>query len=173
MIKIQITYEKTTPESAEQGDVADHGFAEPGGYEYSIADQAFEERVRPGGREQALKDARPEPEEFSTINDAVSFLQDNGPLEPSSSVPDEHTWLSQIDPSLDYATGEETRLSFHLETDDPAVHVLILWLLAGKKGTEPVAYHECEECEAIIPASNPAIYHDDLCSLHESEGDPV
>jgi hypothetical protein len=167
MIKIQITYEKITPESAEQGSVADHGFAEPGGWEYSIADQAFEARCAEVGREQALKEARPEPEEFATINDAVRFLLDNGPLESSSSVLDEHTWLSQIDPGLDYATGEETRLSFHLETDDPAVHVLILWLVTGKKGTAPVAYNECEECEAIIPAGKGADYHENFCSSYQ------
>lgn len=118
-IKIQMTYEVVTPESAEDGDFADHGFAEPGGWTYSIADESFEERCEKVGRDQALKDMCPEPEEFDSIGDAVEFLSHYGPFEascyPLCTSGGHDCWLTQADGDQDYSTGAVTRLSFHLE----------------------------------------------------------
>jgi hypothetical protein len=118
-IKIQMTYEVVTPESAEDGDFADHGFAEPGGWTYSIADESFEERCKSVGRDQALKDMTPEPEEFDTVAEAVEFLSHYGPFEascyPLCKSGGHDCWVTQADSDVDYSTGAETRLSFHLE----------------------------------------------------------
>ena len=122
-IKIQMTYDVITPESAEGGDFADHGFAEPGGWEYSIFDDAFQARVAKDGREQALKDMTPEPLEFEDAEEAISFLEGYGSFEASCSplCDSKHCWLMQADGEEDYTTGGRTRLSFHIDCD-PAVH---------------------------------------------------
>jgi hypothetical protein len=124
IIKISMTFETVTPESAEDGDVADHGFAEPGGWEYSIYDDAFQARVAKDGRDQALKDMTPEPLEFEDVEEAVDFLQGYGSFETSCSpvCDNGHCWLTQADTDKDFSTGAETRLSFHLEGVTPAVH---------------------------------------------------
>ena len=123
-IKIQMTFETVTPESAEDGDVADHGFAEPGGWEYSIVDKCFQNRCEAVGREQALKDMRPEPLEFEDVEEAIEFLSGYGSFETSCSpiCTNAHCWLTQADTDKDFSTGAETRLSFHLEGVDPATH---------------------------------------------------
>jgi hypothetical protein len=166
MIRIQMTYEKTTEESASNGENSDHGFAEPGGYEYSIADQSFHDRCEAIGRDAALAEKRPEPGSFDTINEAISFLEDYGPFEPSSSDLNAHTWLTQSDPDRDMHSGEETRLSFHLECD-PIVHVLILQKVCSDYWTRnapKVAHDTCDDCEAIIPGSGTTI-----CQWHEHD----
>lgn len=121
-IKVSITYDVTTPESAEHGDTADHGFYGPGGWKYSIADEDFQARVERVGREQALKDMAPEPEVFDSVADAVAFIERDGPFESGGE------WLTQVDPSGDrayYERGEDTRLSYHIEAD-PAVKAEII-----------------------------------------------
>lgn len=118
-IKIQMTFEVVTPESAEYGDFADHGFAEPGGWTYSIADESFSERCDKVGRDQALKDMCPEPEEFEYVDDALEFLSHYGPFEASCwpICENGHCWLTQADSDVDYSTGAETRLSFHIDAE--------------------------------------------------------
>jgi hypothetical protein len=127
-IKISMTFEVVTPESAEDGDMADHGFAEPGGWQYSIADEAFEARCKAVGRDQALKDMTPEPMEFEDTEEAVDFLAGYGSFEASCSplCDNGHCWLTQADSDTDYSTGAETRLAFHLEGVDPATHRAIV-----------------------------------------------
>ena len=124
-IKVTITYETTTPESAECGDFADHGFYGRGGWKFSIANDAFQVRVANDGREKALKDMQPDAEYFDSIEKAVDYIQSDGPFEASSSVVDEHTWLTQTSPLEDrdyFEKGESTRLSYHVECSNPATH---------------------------------------------------
>ena len=133
-IKIQMTFETVTPESAEHGDFADHGFAEPGGWKYSIADDNFQARVAKDGGEQALKDMTPEPLEFESVEDAVEFLTNSGPFEASDSTLSAGTWLTQCSAAQDrdfFEKGEETRLSFHIECNDPALVVEVLTEVQG------------------------------------------
>lgn len=123
-IKIQMTFQTVTPESAEHGDFADHGFASTGGWLYSIADDSFQDRAARDGREQALEDMTPAPLEFESVDEAIEFLGNYGGFEPSSSVIDESTWLTQLSAIQDRAffeDGEETTLSFHIEGDPAAV----------------------------------------------------
>jgi hypothetical protein len=123
-IKILMTYDTVTPESAEEGDFADHGFAAPGGWEFSIADEAFEARCERDGREKALADMTPAPEEFDSIEEAIDFLKDYGPFEASCypTCNNGHCWVTQADGDTDYSTGAVTRLSFHLKDVDHATH---------------------------------------------------
>jgi hypothetical protein len=123
-IKISMTFETVTPESAEDGDVADHGFAEPGGWEYSIYDDAFHARVDKDGLDVALKEMTPEPLEFEDVEEAVDFLKGYGSFETSCSpvCDNAHCWLTQADGDTDFGTGAVTRLSFHLKDVDPATH---------------------------------------------------
>ena len=117
-ITVQVTYDVTTPESAEHGDHADHGFWAPGGWQFSIADDEFHELCERVGRDQALKDMTPEPETFDNVDDAVDFIASYGPFESSCSLPpcaNGHCWVTQVDPNMDYATGADTRLSFHVD----------------------------------------------------------
>jgi hypothetical protein len=131
-IAIQITYDVTTHESAEEGDTADNGFYGPGGWKYSISDDSFYERVEAVGREQALKDMTPDPVIFNSVEEAVGFIQRDGPFEASSSAPyDEHTWLTQSGPieNRDYfEKGEHCHLSYHI-TASPEVHAEIIGAL--------------------------------------------
>lgn len=111
-IKVQITYDVSTPESDEHGGTADHGFCGPGGWKYSIADDDFRERVKLVGGHQALVDMTPAPQVFESIADAVAFIKCDGPFESCGE------WLTQTSPSCDiayYELGEDTRLSYHIE----------------------------------------------------------
>lgn len=114
-ILIQMTYSLTTLESAEHGEDADHGFAEPGGWTYSIADQAFLYRCEMDGDEKALADATPAPESFDTVADAVDFLAPYGPFEPSDSTVGPNTWLTQTD--ANDMDGEILSFHFHHGAD--------------------------------------------------------
>jgi hypothetical protein len=130
-IKVQITYSVTTPESAEHGDHADHGFYGPGGWKYSIADEDFQARVKRDGRDKAIADMTPEQEVFESVDDAVEFISHAGPFE--ASVCGESCTLSQVDPSGDrayYELGEDTRLDYHVEAT-PAAITEIVRALAG------------------------------------------
>jgi len=129
-IKIQITFDVVSPESAEHGDFADHGFYGEGGWKFSIADEDFYARCERDGREKALADMTPEPDTFDSVDDAVDFLSNYGPFEPSCHPLCESgghdCWLTQADGDEDYSTGEVTRLSFHLDGVTRAVRTEIL-----------------------------------------------
>ena len=126
-IKVQITYEKTTPESVENGETSDNGFCLGGGWFFSIADDDFRARCERDGREKALDDMTPDPEEFESLDDAVEFLRSYGPFEASCHPvrPGDHCWLTQSDTDVNYSTGEETRLSFHVEADAETHYAVI------------------------------------------------
>jgi hypothetical protein len=127
-IKIQMTYDVVSPESAEHGDFADHGFYGPGGWQYSIADEEFQARCERVGREQALKDMTPEPEVVDSVEDAIDYIANYGPFEPSCYPPCDngHCWLTQSDGDTDYSTGEVTRLALHIDGASNAEHLEII-----------------------------------------------
>ncbi len=137
-IQVTITYDTTTPESAEHGDTADNGFYGPGGWKYSIADDDFQARVERVGRQQALKDMSPGPEIFESVEQAVAFIERNGPFEASCSplCDNGHCWLTQssVNETREYfETGEDTRLSYHVKvgvSTDPAVALEVIRALS-------------------------------------------
>jgi hypothetical protein len=101
MRRICTSFETVTPESAAEGDFSDSGWTDKDGEELDpSADDVAEHGT----------------EEAAAVVLAVRFLEDRGSVEPSSS-PTWHprVWYSTTDPNMDYATGAETRHSFHLK----------------------------------------------------------
>lgn len=125
-IKVSITYEVVSPESAEHGESADHGFYGPGGWRYSLVDDEFQSLVSEVGHTEAVRKMTPAPEEFEGVEEAIAFLSEYGPFEASCYPPQAGCWLTQADADIDYSTGEETRLSFHLEGVSPEQHMEIV-----------------------------------------------
>lgn len=90
-MKIDVTYETITPESAAGGEAEDAGFRETG------RDYGFRELYR------IVADCEP----------SQSFLDD---ADAGS-----HVWFTEIDSEPDYRTGAETRLSYHFADSPRAV----------------------------------------------------
>lgn len=108
MPTIRFTYHTITPESAKQGDFADHGFW-CDGYKYSLCDEDQDLRVKESQEGvydwtaslgDALREAR-----------GLGIYQYSNPGEPDSN----HGWWSSVDPDQDYSTGENTYYSLHIE----------------------------------------------------------
>jgi hypothetical protein len=135
-IKVCMTYDTVTPESAAEGDHADHGFTEPGGWRYSIADDRFFEREKEIGRQEALAEQVPKPELFDTVEEAADFIADYG-VEPSG-YPGWYAglWYTQVDCEHDrdyFEKGEETRHSFHVDGNPPEIQRAIYNELKKRK----------------------------------------
>lgn len=80
----RVTYEIITPESAERGDFAEHGFMLPGGYRASA---------------ETSRDVS------MTLREALRLCS---PQEDSGGG-----WFSEVDGRTDYRTGAEERRSLH------------------------------------------------------------
>jgi len=122
-ITAQLTYDVYTQESAEDGGTADNGFYAAGGWQYSIADDAFEERCKAVGRQQALADMAPEPLVLADVAEAVALVEEYGASETDGGWGGKASFY-QVDPSYDRAyfeRGEDTRICVHIKCDDPAV----------------------------------------------------
>src|SRR5262245_15611974 len=89
--RFRVTYDIVTPESAEDGDVADAGWAGPGGWKFAVDD--------PGPHELSLREA------IYTAGGYAGGCYDCG------------RWVDRIDSDTDYRTGEETRYSLHPPED--------------------------------------------------------
>jgi hypothetical protein len=108
--RFRVTFDVATPESAEHGDVADSGFAHPGGWKYPVDD--------PGPHEMTLREA---------IN-ACGFCGGGG-------FEDSGSWFTTADPDVDYRTGEDTSYSIHPpRAITPSSYARIRRLLTGKGG---------------------------------------
>lgn len=85
-MKIIISYEIVTPESAEFGDAEERGWEDEKGIE------------------------------FDNIEEVVEFLEDNGPMEPSASFFHKNMWYNGpvIQDRNYFETGEEKTLSYFL-----------------------------------------------------------
>jgi hypothetical protein len=112
-VAIHMTYETITPESAAEGEWADHGFYEPGGWYYSIADENFEALEAKVGRQKALEEMSPEPARFTRLDEVVDYMGDKGALIHSGTVRYEcYTTLEEANFDVE---GNEVRYSFHVE----------------------------------------------------------
>lgn len=96
MPRIKTTYDVVTPESAEQGDFADQGWIDD-----DVGHDCF-------------PDSDDMEEGLTSVDLAIRFLTQNGPLEASSSAFHPGVWYTQSDGSVNYCTGAQTRYSFHL-----------------------------------------------------------
>lgn len=88
MGKWRVTYDVVTPESAENGDFAEIGYAAPGGWKFPLIHG--EEREAPPVM--SLREA---------VNLAGGGFEDSG------------SWFTTCDTEKNYRTGEETRYSIH------------------------------------------------------------
>lgn len=94
MRAFHVTYRTVTPESAEHGDEADHGFVDARDQEHSTIDAPC------GPAFQPIKDS------FAlTLREAVELV---GCME------DAGHWFSEVDGRDDYRTGANTVRAFHM-----------------------------------------------------------
>jgi hypothetical protein len=138
-----LTYDKVTPESAEHGDYSDHGFGDgsslnttsmetidaagPHGslaWKCAYADARAEatEAIEPDEYDLAdavcnldCDDADPRVESHAAVSILLGIMRDLGATEPSASDAGAGVWYTTPDGSTDYRTGEETRVSVHLD----------------------------------------------------------
>ena len=86
--QFHVTYEIVTPESAEQGDAAERGFAMPHGWQFEL------ESMTPADVEACALDLR------SAVN-MIGCVEDCG------------RWFAETDGRQNYRTGADTRYSLH------------------------------------------------------------
>ena len=99
--RFRVTYETISPESAEHGDAAEHGYCTPRGWQFPI-DYLPDGTLTIGG-------APASPEEYAELDlDLKEAIGITG-----SGLEDSGSWLSTVDGDQDYRTGEETRYSLH------------------------------------------------------------
>lgn len=134
MIKVRMTYNVVTSESAEGCYYSDHGFYEPGGYYYSIADDSFQELVKDGGWDAALNEQTPDPMEFESAEELEEWIRDELGAVEASSYPlrflSARDWLEQADGSENPTTGAVTRLCVHFVSGDPDAWVAVMRAVA-------------------------------------------
>jgi hypothetical protein len=93
--RITSTYQVVTPESAEDGDYAEHGWNDEEGELIECDDWDIDENI-------------------SLVDKAVSFLRNKGAHESSSSHFNIGCFYSTVDPDVNYTTGEETYYTYFL-----------------------------------------------------------
>jgi hypothetical protein len=77
-------------------------------------------------------EARARVESYAAVRLMVQVLRDDGATEPNSSDASADGYY-QIDGAVDYATGEETRLAYHLEGWSDAELAAIYAAITGRK----------------------------------------
>lgn len=92
---VDITFSRTTPESAEAGDFSETGFVDE---DYSLEPDKYD-------REEGL----------TAVDLAVKLLKHYFAYEPSSTRFHKGIWYSTSWEVIDYGTGEEEERSFHLK----------------------------------------------------------
>ena len=110
MITIDFTYEKITPESAEHGDFADHGFIAPGFWKYPMDSNG---KTGYNRNTWAIGD----------LAGLITFASSLGICFDGDS-------LRSVDPDCDYATGEDTYYAMHITGCSPYTESRIQSLLA-------------------------------------------
>jgi len=91
---ITVSYDIVTPESAEEGDVAESGWEDEEGVDMTPDEIDIEDGL-------------------SAVDKAVDYLQKNGPMEPSSSRFAPRTWYTHQE-GQDPSDGSYTSYSYHL-----------------------------------------------------------
>lgn len=141
-VQYTMTYDKVTPESAEDGDVSERGFMTPGGWEHPIPDGLvgdefkawcdaqgpFEQDVEPADLDDVPEWVRdlifttyahgsePFPEGGAVDTHAGILWSCYGILEDLGGVEDNGDGtFYEIDADQNYRTGEDTRRAVHFE----------------------------------------------------------
>ncbi len=116
-VKVTYTYNKISPESAEEVDFSDHGFAYWNG---SNLEEDFS--VMNDEEGEITSEVIELPEDNQGIEEFVSdrlggvWEWNMSPINPLSELEKgESISATEVDPDLDYSTGEETRYEIHLD----------------------------------------------------------
>lgn len=105
MAKWTVTYHTITQESAEDGDFADHGFVTSGNW-HTSTDTVMEELAACTTEEEKTKVW--ESYRIDSLKEALNYVN---PAEDSG------RWFSEVDPDIDYRTGEDEYRSLHPPTN--------------------------------------------------------
>lgn len=111
MITFAFTYSTVTPESAEHGDHADHGYVVDG-WKFSMNDDEIREdmiNVNPEAYREEWKAGS------GLLTHLIKVARGYGICEASDSSIGIGTWFSSTDPEQNYQTGEDTTYSFHVD----------------------------------------------------------
>lgn len=120
MATYAFTYSTVTPESAEHGDHADHGYYDPRGWKYSMNDPDTDKDIR-DNRDDYVHTVRHYGELAEVIRQArrLGICEDSG------------NWFSSVDPDCNYQTGEDTFYSLHIDGVTPSTYARIARALIG------------------------------------------
>jgi hypothetical protein len=110
MARAWISYSVTTPESAEHGDHAEHGYAAPGGWRFPMPDGLYGDAARAFGDDNAL-----------TFREVLRWARDRGGWSieyiPRFGLHGVTLYCDEAD--TDPRTGAETRFAVHFERLGP------------------------------------------------------
>lgn len=109
MITFAFTYETVTPESAEHGDYADHGFTVDGN-RFSLCDDEVAHDIL-----HENPDAYRIKWQVGTLEEVIERARNYGICEASDSYIGTGTWFSSVDPDCNYTLGEDTTYALHVE----------------------------------------------------------
>ncbi len=106
---ISMTYDIRTEESTREGDVSEHGFCEPGGWEYPLGTPEIDREIK----------EHPElywkPVKAGDLRAAISTAQEWGCTQDNGNGS-----FYSVDLEIDYATGEERSRAVHFDGFTPS-----------------------------------------------------
>jgi hypothetical protein len=125
-MKIRITYEIVTPESAAEGEAEDSGWINEEGIDCTPDDMDLSDAEDTLWDDEIEELTKEEIFLHAVVKLAEKEILEKGGVEPSSSQFHKGIWYTQIDSDKDYATGADERWSFHLdgftEEQEKAIH---------------------------------------------------
>ena len=111
---ISMTYDIVTPESAEYGDVAETGFAAPGGWTFPVRDEDGEVMsARKAGEGQPVWDETDVDEDEDVLEEAARFITQYGGVNAGGGPTSDSYYT--MDSEEDFQTGARKSYGFHLE----------------------------------------------------------
>lgn len=117
-IKASFCYQTVTPESAECGDFAEHGWITPGMWQYPLQDEE-------GYHREVVDQASAGDFDITDLSEIVSFARSLGINDNTGG------WFQSTDPDVDYQSGGDTTYSLHIEGVTPSTYGRIANLLVG------------------------------------------
>jgi hypothetical protein len=121
-VQISYCYESITPEDAEHGEAGEIGFWSPGGWTTPIRNRE--------GTAKYSDDARPDPD-VCTAREALDAIRRHvGPVDHAE-ISASTLYVYPVDGSVDYRTGEETRISAHVRGDARLLRAMLRALTRG------------------------------------------
>lgn len=110
-IKYTLCYQVVTPESAEHGDFAEHGFMDENGNRFKLEPECYGEEAGKFKEDNTLT---------ADGLAALVYVAERHGIEYDGGA----DWANSIDPDIDYNTGEEATYSLHVENNRHWHHVM-------------------------------------------------